>query len=230
MKANNLILTPHSCTYDNSPENIHYETVMLWVGVYNLGILGTSRSPVTDAFLKWWKIRLYDYCYYRRGVAGSFFDQLWMGLAQLYFTGVYVETDPGYNFCYWNQFERRLTIQNGKYVVNDKHDLILVHFSGYKPENPTTSCSGPTNPNYLPSFDERPDVYAIYEDYHKRLIARNYFTICKLPWCFTPPQEALRLYRAKQFLKKSITGVLHVSPRAVKSRLKRLAQFVVQHS
>ena len=228
LKQNNIVVTPHSCSYDNSSENLHYEKVMLYAGIYNLGFLGTKRSPVTAAFLKWWKTRLVDHCYFRPGIAGSFFDQLWMSLAPIYFPGIYVETDPGYNFCYWNYFERKLRLQNGKYVVNGQHELILAHFSSYKPEAPEVSATRTTEP--IPSFAERPDLRPLYDDYRKRLLERNYLMIKNIAWHFAPPKESQRKTSAKQGLKKCVVGLLRVFPDAIRARLKRLAQFVAQNS
>src|SRR6266568_2308568 len=84
LRHHSIVLTPHSCTYDNSAANIHYEKVMLWAGVYNLGFIATSRSEETLAFLKWWHMRLQDHCFYQPGIAGSFLDQLWIELVPLY--------------------------------------------------------------------------------------------------------------------------------------------------
>jgi len=228
LKNANIVLTPHSCTYDDSAANIHYEKVMLWAGVYNLGFIATARSLVTDAFLKWWKIRTHNHCYYRPGVAGSFFDQLWMDLAPLYFPGVHIETDPGYNMCYWNHFERRLAFRDGKYLVNEKHDLIFFHFSGYRPENADTSVCRSTEP--VASFSERPDLRPIYDDYRSRLLERDYFKIKSLPWGFSPPKPLPRTHNAKQRIKRLVRRSLGLLPGAVRGRLKRLAQFVAQSS
>jgi hypothetical protein len=229
-KLNNysIVITPHSCTYDDTAVNIHYEKIMLWAGVYNLGFLATSRSDETAAFLKWWQIRLQDHCFYRPGVAGSFLDQLWMGLVPLYFRKVYVETDPGYNMCYWNHFERRLSLRNGKYVVNYHHDLIFFHFSGYKPEKPDVSVSRATEP--ISSFIERPDLRPIYDDYRRRLLARNYALIASIPWHFAPPIESAKKHYAKNVIKGALKCLVSLLPRAAKTRLRRLAQFVAQNS
>jgi hypothetical protein len=229
-KLNNysIVITPHSCTYDDTAVNIHYEKIMLWAGVYNLGFLATSRSDETAAFLKWWQIRLQDHCFYRPGVAGSFLDQLWMGLVPLYFRKVYVETDPGYNMCYWNHFERRLSLCNGKYVVNYHHDLIFFHFSGYKPEKPDVSVSRATEP--ISSFIERPDLRPIYDDYRRRLLARNYALIASIPWHFAPPTESAKKHYAKNVIKGALKCLVSLLPRAAKARLRRLAQFVAQNS
>jgi hypothetical protein len=228
LNTHNIVLTPHSCTYDNSAVNIHYEKVMLWAGVYNLGFIGTSRSDEVAAFLNWWQIRVKDHCFYRPGIAGSFFDQLWMGLVPLYFSGAYVETDPGYNMCYWNHFERRLSLRNGRYVVNGHHHLIFFHFSGYKPEQPDVSVTRVTEP--ISSFSERPDLRPIYDDYRSRLIARLYPSIKTIPWYFAPPAESIRKQQVKRAIKRVVEYCIGALPAAVKTRLNRLAQFIVKSS
>ena len=227
LKYYNIILTPHSCTYDDSPDSMYYEKIMLWVGVYNIAIHGTRRSPVTDAFLKWWKIRVFDNCYFKPGVAGSFFDQLWMVLVPIYFPGVYVEKDPGYNFCFWNHFERRLEIQDGKYIVNGQHDLVLVHFSGYKPENPEASVSRSTEP--IASFAERPDLRPIYDDYRSRLLARNYALFKSIPWHFAPPPVSHHELHGKRLIKGAFKRLFHCLPRGARGRLKRLAELTAKN-
>ena len=228
LKSYSIVLTPHSCTYDDTAVNIHYEEVMLWAGVYNLGFIATSRSDETAAFLKWWQIRLQDHCFYRPGVAGSFLDQLWIGLVPLYFRRVYVETDPGYNMCYWNHFERRLSWRNGKYVVNNHHDLVFFHFSGYKPEKPDISVSRAGEP--MLSFIDRPDLRPIYDDYRRRLLAGNYASVTSIPWCFAPPAESAKKHHAKNLIKGTLKSLLSLLPTGTKTRLKRLAQFVAQNS
>jgi len=228
LKTYSIVVTPHSCTYDDTAVNIHYEKVMLWAGVYNLGFIATSRSDETTAFLKWWQIRLRDHCYYRPGVAGLFLDQLWIGLAPLYFRRFYVETDPGYNMCYWNHFERRLSLCNGKYVVNDHHDLIFFHFSGYKPEKPDLSVTRASEP--VSSFIERPDLRPIYDDYRRQLLARNYALVTSIPWHFAPPTESARKHYPKKLIKDALKRLVSLLPYGAKARLKRVAQFVAQNS
>jgi hypothetical protein len=228
LKTYSIVVTPHNCTYDDTAVNIHYEKIMLWAGVYNLGFIATSRSDETAAFLKWWQIRLQDHCFYRPGIAGSFLDQLWIGLAPLYFRGVYVETDPGYNMCYWNHFERRLSLRNGKYLVNDHHELIFFHFSGYKPEKPDVSVSRPNEP--MTSFTERPDLRPIYDDYRRRLLANDYVLVTSLPWHFAPTTESAKKHYAKKLIKDALKYLVGLLPSGAKARLKRLAQFVAQNS
>ena len=185
LKQNSIVLTPHLCSYDNSAANIYYEKAVLANGIFNLGFIATSCSEETNIFLNWWQIRLQDHCHYRSGVAGSFFDQLWINLAPIYFRGVHIETNPGYNMCHWNHFERHLSLDNGHYMVNKLHELIFFHFSGYKPEQPDVCVNRPGAP--VASFIERPDLHPIYDDYNSRLLARNYNLIKLLPWHFNRP-------------------------------------------
>ena len=228
LRINNMVITPHSCTYDNSRENLHYEKVMLYAGVTNLAVQGTLRSKVTDEFLQWWKIRLADNCYYRPGVAGSFFDQLWMELARFYFPGIYMETDPGYNFCYWNHFERKLSKRDGRYVVNGQHDLVVVHFSGFKPETPEAVTSRRTEPIF--TFEERPDLQPLYDDYGRRLLDLDVLNIRTFPWYYAPRKESEKIGRVKQLMKQSVVGMIHLMPHGIKSRIRRLANFLALNS
>ncbi len=224
LKQNNIVLTPHSCAYDDSPENIYYERVMLYAGIYNLGFIATRRSAVTMAFLQWWKIRLKDHCFYRPGVAGAFFDQLWTGLAPVYFDGVYVEKDPGYNFCYWNHFERKLEKRGGNYLVNGSHDLVFVHYSGYKPERPEVPATRLSDPiGYL---QDSPDLQPIYDEYRKRLMERNYLFIKTIRWYFAPPERNDPFRSFKKFLKSSIEGSIKMVPLSLRRRIKRVAIFL----
>ncbi|HTA31708.1 MAG TPA: glycosyltransferase, partial [Candidatus Cybelea sp.] len=57
LKTCSIVITPHSCTYDDSAANIYFEKAMLSFGVYNLGFIASRRSSEASAFLKWWKIR-----------------------------------------------------------------------------------------------------------------------------------------------------------------------------
>jgi lipopolysaccharide biosynthesis glycosyltransferase len=227
LRQYNIVVTPHSCTYDDSAFNIHYEKVMLWAGVFNLGFIGVSRTGETFKFLKWWQIRLQDHCFRKPSIPGSFYDQIWMGLAPLYFRGIYIEKDPGYNLCYWNHFERRLVFRGGRYVVNDKHDLIFIHFSGYKPENPDASVSRPTEP--IATFVERPDLRPIYDDYRSRLLARNYASIKPLPWYFARPEELAGKRKLKKIIKGFVKQSVSLLPVSARTRLKRLAQFTAEN-
>ena len=219
----NLVVTPHSCTFDNTPTNLYYEVGMLTTGVFNLGFLGTSRTETTFAFLKWWQIRVRDYCYYAPG-SGVFVDQLWMILAPLYFTGVHVEKDPGYNVCYWNLFERNLSHQDGRYFVNDKADLVFYHFSSYRPEQSEVMTA--RTQSVRMSFSERPDVKAIYDEYRVRLLGAGYDCVKDLPWFIAAKRVNLAL-RIRIAIRKGLRACFRILPTTIQVMLKPPPKFTI---
>lgn len=223
LRSCNILVTPHSCTYDNSLMNVRYEISMLCTGIYNLGFVATSRTETTFAFLKWWQERVRDHSYHRPG-SGVFTDQLWVTLAPLYFPGIEVETDPGYNMCYWNHFERRLSIEGGHYIVNGKHDLVFYHFSSYSPLKPDSVSSRPNE--MVGSFAERPDLRSIYDDYRNRLMAAGYATVSSLKYAFDY-KEAVAARSFKGRTKAVARFILGVLPSAIQKTLNRLAHFTV---
>ena len=80
LEQHSIVVTPHSCTYDDSEVNIGFERGMLATGVFNLGFIGTSRTAETMEFLAWWQRRLRTLCYYLPGHC-LFVDQKWLNLA-----------------------------------------------------------------------------------------------------------------------------------------------------
>jgi hypothetical protein len=222
LRTYSIIVTPHSCTFDDTPTNIYYETGMLSTGIYNLGFLATSRSDTTFAFLAWWQKRVREHCYYEPG-SGVFVDQLWVTLAPLYFPGVYVEKNPGYNMCYWNHFERRLIRANGRYLVNGQHELVFYHFSSYSPAKPDAITSRTKSKTI--SFAERPDLKPIYDDYHNRLLQAGYTSVMSLRWMIPrkPPKTA---FTVKTAVKGSAREVLRTLPSGCHALLRRMARFI----
>jgi hypothetical protein len=222
----NIIVTPHSCTFDGSQTNIFYEIGMLSTGIYNLGFIATSRTDTTFAFLNWWEKRLQDYCYYRAGT-GMFVDQIWLTLAPLYFAGVYVEKDPGYNVCYWNHFERHISQVNGRYLVNGQHPLVFYHFSSYDPTTPDRIARRVQS--RTTSFSERPDLKPIYDDYRDRLMSRDYTGISSLKCSFgrEPPSRAATMKRLVASFSRQFLATLPISIQNPVRRLLRCGRYLV---
>jgi hypothetical protein len=216
-----IILTPHSCTFDDSPANLYYETGMLTGGIYNLGFIATARRDITFNFLKWWEKRVQNCCHFRQG-RGVFVDQLWVALAPLYFSNIYIEKDPGYNMCYWNHFERRLRRRDGCYVVNDQHKLVFHHFSSYNPNKPERVTGRPKA--QIPSFSERPDLKPIYDDYRDRLVSRGYARVSSLKYSLRrkPPKSKLTV---KSVAKHGLRAFLRALPARFQTRVKGFAEF-----
>lgn len=184
-----IVLTPHFCSFDDTSANVYFENIVLTVGIYNLGFIGTSRGDVTFRFLEWWQKRVRHACYYQPG-SGVFVDQLWINLAPVYFSNLWINKDPGYNMCYWNHFERQLTRSGGKYVVNETHDLVFYHFSGYNPRQPELASS--RGQVYALSLADRPDLKPIYDNYRDLLLSNGYLALQKYVYSF--PVQARRLF------------------------------------
>jgi hypothetical protein len=218
LQTHPIVVTPHSCTFNDSPDSLYYEERMLTMGIYNLGFVATSRSETTSTFLKWWKKRLESYCYAHPG-SGKFVDQLWVTLAPVYFPHVLIEKDPGYNISYWNHFERHLSYENGRCRVNGEHDLVFYHFSGYNPTKPEAMMTR-TNVR-VSSFSERPDLKPIYEDYRNRLLAEDYVALKSLPWLIPRRPPTLTPKRAT---KEGLRMFLRALPIGFQALLRRIAQ------
>jgi hypothetical protein len=139
----------------------------------------------------------------------------------LYFPGVHVEKDPGYNMCYWNHFERRLSRQDGRYVVNGKRDLMFYHFSSYDPMKPEAIAS--RTKSLTSSFSERPDLKPIYDDYRSRLLRAGYTSVSSLPYSI-PPKPPRSNLTVKRTMKYGVRVLLRSLPRGFQALLNRLAQ------
>jgi hypothetical protein len=229
LHGNNIVVTPHSCTYDSSALELHYEIAMLCTGIYNLGFIATARSNTTFAFLKWWQERLVNHCHYRPG-SGVFVDQQWVVLAPLYFDGVYVEKDPGYNMCYWNHFERRLSRHDNRYLVNGQHDLVFYHFSSYNPLEPGVVANRTSEPTM--TFAERPDLQTFYDDYCNLLLEAGFASVRSIKCSFgrKPKPVPKPEPTVKTTVQSALKMTLGLMPKVILKPLKRATRFIADNS
>jgi lipopolysaccharide biosynthesis glycosyltransferase len=167
----NMVITPHILTPSDNNPNVPQETSFLATGIFNLGFIAIKRSEETLRFLNWWKDKLL-YQGYARLEDHLFFDQKWINFAPVFFEGVFVEKNRGYNMAPWNLHERTLNKKNETYIVNDKDSLIFFHFSSYKTTNPNKIS---LHTKY--TFDMRPDLKEVIQLYHTQLLnnGENYF-------------------------------------------------------
>jgi len=212
-----IIVTPHGCTYDDSSENIAGELSMLAVGIYNLGFIATARSDETVKFLRWWMLRLKDHCTYRPDIPGTFFDQNWVMLAGLYFNKFYVEKNPGYNLAWWNLFERRISLRNGVYFVNEQYPLVFIHFSAFKPEHQEYIAYRVRKPI---GFDKFPELKSLFEEYRDSLLENGYAFYKSMVWGYARYKERDNALSApKQWAKSILLLTLSFVPPVVKIAL-----------
>lgn len=131
LDACSILLTPHQ----TKPEQtlaavIDNEICSLKHGVYNLGFVAVSNTPVGRAFARWWAERTYYFC--RDDIPnGLFTDQRWADLVPALFPEVGLMKSSRHNLATWNITTRDLSIdENGEYRV-DGDPLGFYHFTGF---------------------------------------------------------------------------------------------------
>lgn len=197
LSENNIVLTPHFYTpiFD---DHTRREQEMFVNGIYNLGFLAVKRSKPVEDFLFWWKTKLRTECYMdiQRGM---FVDQLWCNMVPLYFEGVKIDKNPGYNISYWNLHERQLTYKDGKYFSNGQ-PLIFYHYSGINIGDPLNIS------RWQDRFDltNRKDLVSIFDNYRATLktFENSYFKSIKCYYQKETPQPP-----KKSFVKKVLTSL-----------------------
>jgi len=136
LDENNLLLTPHTTSPLPADNKFPLERHFLGAGIYNGGFIGMKNCAETERFIQWWSTRLTTQCFINPADF-MYFDQNWLSIVPIFFNGVKILINPGYNVAYWNLHERRLGIDDaGKYIINQSHPLVFFHFSGYDPAKP----------------------------------------------------------------------------------------------
>lgn len=171
---NDIIITPHLLT-PRLDKIVQFETLILNVGIYNLGFIALKKCLNVDDFLTWWGNRLKQYCFIDF-INGLFVDQIWTNYIPVYFKNHHILRGFGYNMGYWNFEERTLKLIADNYYVNSKDKLYFFHFSSFNPLEKEKLCKWL---NY--SFEQRPDLLEIYNEYALELMANNYEKFFKSP-------------------------------------------------
>ncbi len=209
LKQFDIILTPHFTAPINDncmPTELH----VMQTGVFNLGFLAVKRSENTFNMLRWWQSRLMDKCIIDLS-RGLFVDQLWANLIPAYFHEVLIEKYPGYNMAHWNLHERFLSKENETYLVNGQ-PLIFFHFSHYSPAQPDSIAA---HHNRF-SFQARPDLTEIYNQYKDSLIMHKYFDLKNIR-CFYLQDD-----KKKKRKRELETFIRMALPDKLKGRIKRV--------
>jgi hypothetical protein len=230
LRHHNIVVTPHSCSYDDSDANVASERAMLATGIFNLGFIATSRSDDTLALLTWWQKRLRRYCYYQPA-NGLFVDQIWANLALVYFPKVHIEANVGYNMCYWNLFERSLARRDGRYIVNGQHDLIFYHFSSYSPLKPELVSSREP----FVYLSQHPELKPLFKKYRDALVRNQYASMIGLECCFAAglvaPAPQVQPARSLMGLAKGMgKRILAAFPAPAQKLFNRGAQFILRNT
>jgi hypothetical protein len=120
----NLVLTPH--ILQPAPDQ-HRERALLRSGSFNAGFVAVAPSAPARAFVAWWCERVKTGCT-NDHPEGTYGDQKWLELAPSICDGVMVLRHPGYNFAYWNAYERPLSCLGGAWSAAG-WPLRFVHYS-----------------------------------------------------------------------------------------------------
>lgn len=159
-----IMLTPHyiKLSEKNDEETFQRELNTIIRGVYNAGFVGIRRNKNAHSFVKWWKEKVFRACY-KRPEEGIFVDQRWLDIVPSFDLNTKINRYPGLNVAFWNLHERKISLENGKFLVNEK-PLLFFHFSGYSPEKPDTISKF----NQL-RFSNFPHLREIFDGYAEAL-------------------------------------------------------------
>lgn len=171
-----ILLTPNLIS---APEEVDSgELVSLRHGMFNLGFIGIRPTEESMRFVRWWQKRLLKHCVIRKN-QGLFVDQKWVDLAPLFFSGIHVVRDPGFNMAWWNLVERKLLQNQDGYYVNDfSKPLHFFHFSGYVPGS--NQFTGRNDKSNVYSFELHPELNELFNDYADQLMLNGYKKISTL--------------------------------------------------
>jgi hypothetical protein len=163
-----IFLTPHFfLPVDPSESSTTNDITLLKSGIFNAGYFEVANTKVASDFLNWWKNRLADYCYYyKSSFPQVFVDQSWLNLVPIYFNETFIVDNLGYNTSFYNLHERRLSVSDGCYFVNQLVPLVFFHFTGYKYYN--VEQASIHNPKY--TFSNTPFLKSICDDYKNHLL------------------------------------------------------------
>ena len=160
-----VVVTPHCNTPildGKKPDDLEF----MRFGAFNLGFVGVSCCPEGSDFLDWWSVRCLEHGFYEPQL-GLAVDQKWVNLAPSYFPGLAVLHDVGLNIAFWNLHERRLSVIDGKGMVNGNVPLKFIHFSSFNAATPEVIAQKQSR------FEagSRPDFEAFAREYAKQLQA-----------------------------------------------------------
>lgn len=139
LNESEIILTPHILNAQTPFRGNYNDYLFLLNGTFNLGFIGLKRSETTDMFLAWWHYRLLYHSFFDND-RGTATDQKWINLLPAVFSSRHytISRHPGMNVAPWNFHERKVSVENGIFYVQDRDDahpvkelLLFVHFSGY---------------------------------------------------------------------------------------------------
>jgi hypothetical protein len=125
----NVVLTPHQTEPEADRRAIiDNEIGSLKYGIFNLGFLAVAGTEEGLRFARWWRDRLLAFCF-DDVPNGLFTDQRWCDHAPVFFVGVHILRDRGYNVASWNLSQRPITIEQDGTIRAGGQILRFFHFT-----------------------------------------------------------------------------------------------------
>lgn len=186
LDRNSILLTPHIWSPFPMDNKRPFEREMLKNGIYNAGFFALKNDRDGQAFLDWWKARMIDQCYVDLK-HGMFVDQKWLNLAPVFFSEVKLLDHPGCNIAYWNLHERKLTKQDGKFLVNGQ-PLLFYHYSGYDIKEPALISRHQDRVN----MENEPALAEVFRIYQEALMKNKHAEMLGLVCYYRKPKSFLQ--------------------------------------
>lgn len=208
LNTHSIVVTPHICSplHDDFHPN---EETHLNTGIFNLGFIAFNRSQSSFDFVKWWQQKLAYECKIDLE-NGLFVDQNWVNFAPYYVDNVLIEKNLGYNMAYWNLHERKIMKEENTWMVESTSHLltplIFFHFSGYQLSKPNVLSK---YQNRF-TFEQRPDVKPLFDDYAKQLSANHNEYFSQFPCVYIHPKKVIRLRSVRKVLSYPIELLLRL--------------------
>jgi hypothetical protein len=165
-----ILLTPH-IFHPIPDDNLEpRENMFLNYGIYNLGYIGLKNHPESFKLLEWWNNHTLQLGY-MDVKNGYFVDQLWMNHVPIFFNGVSIVKEKGFNCAPWNIQERKIIeVQKDGILLDDKSFLTFYHFSSFNPNHPNILSSAYSRN----TFEKHPLFKEIYDIYSAELLSAKY--------------------------------------------------------
>ncbi len=183
-----IVITPHILNIQTPFKGNYEDYLFLLNGTFNLGFIGVKKSETTDKFLAWWHHRLVHHCFFDND-QGTATDQKWINLLPAIFTDqqYHISRHRGMNVAPWNFHERKTSVGNGVYYVQDrdneitaKEPLLFVHFSGYDYSQIGSGQVVHKN-NQMTDYA---DLQPVFEKYGEALASSNFKTYSGLTYSY----------------------------------------------
>jgi len=181
LDIHDVVLTPHLDTDYPEDDLLPDDSHILRAGQFNLGFIGINSSENAQAFLNWWRPKLYNNCVVDV-LHGYFVDQRFIDFVPILFENVLLEKNVGYNVAYWNLHSRRVSNQQGSWKCNDG-PLYFFHFSGYDPLRAAMSSHIPSSLSRH-RLSRRDDLSKLFAVYRELLIGNRYKEAISWPYSF----------------------------------------------